>query len=585
MNLFNQLKDQVLAIVSELQSAGKLPADGLPLHAVTVEQPKDKSHGDMATNAAMVLAKPAKMNPRAIADMLKPELEKIAQVTEVSIAGPGFINLRFTPEYWLALLPVILEEEKGYGNSHMGAGQKVNVEYVSANPTGPMHIGHARGAVVGDALALLLLKAGYNVTKEYYINDAGGQIDALARSVYLRYREALGEHIGEMAEGLYPGEYIIPVAEALVMEHGPTLLDKLEHDVLPVIKPFAVDAMMAMIRDDLNALGVHHDVFSSERALHEAGKVDEALQELKDKGLIYTGVLEPPKGKIPEDWEERPQTLFKATDFGDDIDRPLQKSDGSWTYFAADIAYHLDKFKRGHKEMINVLGADHGGYVKRMKAAVTAITGGEGSLDIKLAQMVKLTKGGQPVKMSKRGGNFITLREVLDEVGKGVLRFIMLTRKNDAPLDFDMEKVMEQSKDNPVFYVQYAHARGMSVFRNTREECPEAIKRMHKVDDALLAHLGKEGELDVIRTLAMWPKVVESAAQAHEPHRVAFYLMEVAEAFHQLWNQGNDDATLRFIQPDNPEITAARLVLVKAVANVIASGLMVFGVEAAEEMR
>ena len=584
MNFFNTFRDIVIEKLEELVAAGRLPA-GLDYGRVGVEPPRDPSHGDLATNAAMVLAKAAGSPPRAIAEPLAEALGTAEAVTAVEVAGPGFINLRLGDDFWRARLAEILQAGLAYGDSPMGAGRKVNVEYVSTNPTGPLTVGHARGAVVGDALASLLAKAGYEVTREYYINDAGGQVDTLARSAYLRYCEALGRDIGEIPEGLYPGDYLKEVGAALAERHGPALLDKPEDDWLADVRRFAIDAMMDLIRQDLAALGVEQEVFASERALVEAGGVDDALKTLEDQGLIYTGVLEPPKGKKPDDWEPRPQTLFRATAFGDDVDRPLKKSDGTWTYFAGDMAYHLDKFRRGAETMIDVWGADHGGHVKRMKAVTSALTEGQGKLEVLLCQLVTLSRGGEPVRMSKRAGTFVTLRAVLDEVGKDVVRFIMLTRKNDAPLDFDLEKVLEQSRDNPVFYVHYAHARARSVLRHAAEACPEIDQDPAALARGPLHLLTDSDELGLIKSLAGWPRLVESAAEAYEPHRVAFYLNDLASGFHALWNRGNEDASLRFLLPDQPELTAARLALVQGLAFVIASGLTVFGVEPLEELR
>ena len=584
MNLFTHFRERIAGLIDELVQAGELP-DGLDLSRITVEPPREAAHGDVTTNAAMLLAKPAKKNPRDIAALLAAKVEGLDGVTGVEIAGPGFINMRLGDDFWQARLRDILDAGAAYGDSAAGQGQKVNVEYVSANPTGPMHVGHARGAVFGDALAALLDKAGYAVTREYYINDAGAQVDVLARSLHLRYREALGEDIGTIPEGLYPGDYLIPAGQALVERDGEKWQDADEADWLPVVRDFAIDAMMDMIRDDLHALGVDHGVFTSERELVKGGKVDEALAFLKGQGLIYEGVLEPPKGKLPDDWEEREQTLFKATDFGDDVDRPVAKSDGSWTYFATDMAYHLDKYRRGFADMIDVWGADHGGYVKRMQAAIKALTGGEGTLDVKLCQMVSLSENGEPVKMSKRAGTFVTLRDVVDKVGKDVVRFIMLTRKNDAGLEFDFAKVTEQSKDNPVFYVQYAHARVNSVMRMAADELGADAVGANAVHGANLSRLSDANELSLIKLLTQWPRIVESAATAHEPHRIAFYLGDVAAEFHGLWNKGKDDKSLRFVIADDAELTLARLAMIRAVANVIASGLQVFGVTPVEEMR
>lgn len=584
MNIFKEFHSNILTALNRLQEKGVLPA-GLDLSKVTAEPPRDPSHGDVATNAAMVLAKAAGMKPVEIARLLADELAGSPDVADVAVAGPGFLNLRLADTVWRRVLGDVLRTGTAYGDSAMGRGIAVNVEYVSANPTGPMHVGHARGAVVGDALAGLLEKAGYAVTREYYINDAGTQVDVLARSVFLRYREALGETVGPVPEGLYPGDYLVPVGQAIAERDGAKWRDLPESDWLTVFRTEAIGAMMALIKEDLRALGVHHAVFTSERALAEAGKVDAALAFLEERGLVYQGVLEPPKGKTPEDWEPRPQTLFRATQFGDDVDRPLKKSDGSWTYFATDIAYHLDKYRRGFARMIDVWGADHGGYVKRMSAAVKAITEGGGTLDVKLCQMVNLLKDGQPYKMSKRAGTFVTLRDVVDEVGRDVVRFIMLTRKNDAQLDFDLGKVLEQSRDNPVFYVQYAHARIHSVLRHAREMFAARDLSPGALADAPLERLTDEAELALIKLMGGWPRMVESAADAHEPHRVAFYLYDLAAAFHGLWNKGKDDATLRFLIEGNEALSLARLALLSGVAQVIASGLAVFGVEPLEEMR
>jgi len=584
MNLFRHFKDVVVGELELMAAAGDLPAD-LDTSRVNVEPPRERGHGDLATNAAMVLAKPAGRKPRDLAEALAARLEAHDDVTGVEVAGPGFINLRLAESVWYARLAEILKEGRSYGASDLGRGQAVNVEYVSANPTGPLTVGHARGAVVGDALAALLAKVGYKVIREYYINDAGGQVDVLARSAYLRYREALGEDIGEIPEGLYPGGYLKDVGAALARRDGPKWHNAPEADWLPEVRRFTIDAMMDLVREDLAALGVHQDVFSSERALVEAGGVEEVLKFLEARDLTYTGVLEPPKGKTPEDWEPRPQLLFKATQFGDDVDRPLKKSDGAWTYFAGDMAYHLDKYRRGFPLMINVWGADHGGYVKRMTAGVKALTEGKGELDVKICQLVNLKRGGELVKMSKRAGTFVTLREVIDEVGKDVVRFIMLTRKNDATLDFDLVEVMEQSRDNPVFYVQYCHARCCSVLRHAASELPALSQDPVVLAGADLNRLTDSAELDLIKLLAEWPRLLESAAEAHEPHRVAFYLYDLAGAFHGLWTKGKDNAELRFLLPDDPAMTAARLALVQAVAFVIASGLEIFGVTPVEEMR
>ncbi len=583
MNLFTEFKSRIADAVAALQAEGALP-QGLDLSKIATEPPRDASHGEIATNAAMVLSKAAGMKPRDIAALLAARLAALSDVEAAEVAGPGFINLRLAPSFWHDRLRDVLRAGTDYGSSTMGGGKPVNVEYVSANPTGPMHVGHGRGAVVGDVLASLLAKAGYAVTREYYVNDAGAQVDVLARSLHLRYREALGESVGEIPEGLYPGEYLIPVGQALTAEFGDRYCDAPEAEWLEIFRLKAVDAMLALIRDDLAALGVRHDVFSSERALVRAGGVQTAFDTLTANGLIYEGVLEPPKGLLPDDWEPRPQTLFRATEFGDDVDRPLKKSDGSWTYFASDIAYHFDKYRRGATSMIDVLGADHGGYVKRMVAAVKAITGGEATLDIKLCQMVNLMRDGEPVKMSKRSGNFVTLREVIDDVGRDVVRFIMLTRKNDAHLDFDLKKVTEQSKDNPVFYVQYAHARAHSVLRHAVESLSGTDLGATALANADLSALTDEAEIALIKQLAAWPRVVEGAAEAHEPHRIAYFLGEVAAAFHSLWNKGRDASELRFLLADRPDVSLARVALVRGMALVVASGLMVLGVTPVEEM-
>lgn len=582
MNVFKYFEAHVIAALEALTVEGKLPA-GLDFSRVTVEPPRDASHGDLSTNAAMVLAKPAALAPRAIAEALVEKLKPLGSVTEVSIAGPGFINLRLDDAFWCARIADVLAAGARYGESTIGRNLKTNVEYVSANPTGPMHVGHCRGAVFGDALASLLVKAGYDVTREYYINDAGGQVDVLARSAYLRYREALGETI-EIPAGLYPGDYLVPVGELLKAEHGDRLLHVDEAEWLPIARDTAINAMMALIREDLAALGISHDVFFSERTLHASGRVGETLEALEQKGLIYEGVLAAPKGKLPDDWEERPQTLFRSTDFGDDVDRALKKSDGSWTYFAADIAYHRDKYLRGFRNQIDVWGADHSGYIKRMQSAVKAISDGQAELDVKICQLVKLFRNGEPVRMSKRSGSFVTLRDVVDEVGKDVVRFMMLMRKNDASLDFDFARVTEQSKDNPVFYVQYAHARIQSVLRNAERDLDERLSP-ELLAQAGLAGLTDEAELALIKLLASFPRLIELGAEAHEPHRIAFYLYDLASLFHSLWNKGKDDPTLRFIIADNRELTLARLALISAVSHVIASGLGILGVEPAQEMR
>jgi len=583
MNLFRHIAGEIVGALRAMEAAGELPA-GLDVSAVTAEPPRDAAHGDVATNAAMVLAKGARKKPRDIADALAGRLRAVAGVTEVTVAGPGFINIRLADDFWRTHLVALLKAGAAYGDSDLGKGEKVNVEYVSANPTGPLHVAHARGAVVGDALANLLRKTGYAVTKEYYINDAGAQVDTLGRSTFLRYREALGQQIGEIPEGLYPGEYLKDVGAKLAQRDGAKWTNLPESDWLAPMRQFAIDEMMADIRADLDTLGVRMDVFTSERALVDSGAVQAAFDALTQQGLIYNGTLEPPKGQKPDDWEEREQTLFRATQFGDDVDRPLKKSDGSWTYFANDIAYHHDKYLRGCADMIDVWGADHGGYVKRMQAAVKAITAGKGALDVKLCQLVRVLKNGELVRMSKRAGTFVTLRDLLDEVGPDVVRFTMLSRRNDASFDFDLVKATEQSRDNPVWYVQYAHARTRSVFRQAAQAnlpVPDAAA----LAAARLDRLADAGELALIKTLVQWPRQVEAAAQMHEPHRLAFYLYDLASQFHAHWTRGRDETGLRFIVESDSELTLARMALVQAVGFVIQSGLQVFGVTPAEEMR
>ncbi|MEM1360119.1 MAG: arginine--tRNA ligase [Pseudomonadota bacterium] len=578
MNVFSDIRKLVLDRLALLQAEGALP-DNLSFDAVAVEPPRDPAHGDMATNAAMVLAKHAKMKPRDIAERLATGLTDDPRIATAEVAGPGFLNLRLAPEVWTDVIRSIFEEGAAYGRSKLGAGQRVMVEYVSANPTGPLHVGHTRGAVFGDALAALLDFAGWDVTREYYINDGGAQVDVLARSVYLRYLEAHGQIIA-FEDGTYPGDYLIAVGEALKEKVGDAYLDQPEEVWLLPIREFATAAMLTLIRTDLGLLGITMDNFFSEKSLYGTGKIEAALKTLDEKGLIYEGVLDPPKGKTPEDWEPREQTLFRSTAHGDDVDRPVKKSDGAWTYFAPDIAYHYDKITRGYKQLIDVFGADHGGYVKRMRAAVSALSDGAVPLDVKLTQMVKLTKDGQPFKMSKRAGTFVTLRDVVELVGADVVRFVMLTRKNDATLDFDFDKVLEQSRDNPVFYVQYAHARAASVLRKAAEmgiaPDPMALTEMDLSDPA---------ELAVAARLADWPRQVEIAARGNEPHRIAFYLYELASAFHALWNRGNEVTSLRFIAEDDGALTARKTVLPKAVAIVISSGLGILGVTPLEEMR
>jgi arginyl-tRNA synthetase len=581
MNLFADIRIAVVQKLANLADAGVIPM-GLDTSSVSVEPPRDPAHGDMMTNAAMVLAKPAGIAPRVIADALAAALITDPRVISAEVAGPGFINLRLAAGVWQGVVKAILTEGLDYGRSSIGAGAKVNVEFVSANPTGPMHVGHVRGAVVGDALARLLAFTGWQVTREYYINDGGAQVDVLARSAYERYREAHGLE-PEIREGLYPGDYLIPVGEALKARFGDSLLDKDEGFWLADLREIASSLMMAEIRGDLALLGVQMDVYSSEKALYGTGKIEAALKALRDQGLIYEGTLEPPKGKTPEDWEPRVQTLFRSTAHGDDVDRPVMKSDGSWTYFAPDIAYHYDKVQRGFDLLIDILGADHGGYVKRMKAAVSALSGARVPLDVKLIQLVKLYKGGEPFKMSKRAGTFVTLRDVVEQAGVDVTRFMMLTRKNDVALDFDFDKVLEQSKDNPVFYVQYAHARMNSVLRKAGEAGMVFSDSDLAVAD--LAQLANEAELKLARQLGEWPRLVEIASNTNEPHRIAFYLYELASDFHSLWNRGNDDPSLRFIQEGNAATSAAKIALVRATGVVIAAGLGILGVKPAQEMR
>ena len=562
------------------------------LSRVVVEPPKDPTHGDMATNAAMVLAKEAKLKPRDLAEKIAERLRADDLITAVDVAGPGFINLTLNLSVWADTLRAVLREGSAYGQSAIGAGEKVNVEYVSANPTGPMHVGHCRGAVFGDALASLLQLAGFDVAREYYINDAGAQVDVLARSAFLRYREALGENIGEIPEGLYPGDYLKPVGEALSAEYGKTLLAKPEDEWLPLVRAKAIAMMMEAIKGDLAALNIRHDVFFSERSLIEGrdNRVAATIDFLRAKGDVYEGRLPPPKGAPVDDYEDREQTLFRATAYGDDVDRPLLKSDGSYTYFASDIAYHKNKFDRGFHNLVDVWGADHGGYIKRVAAAIKAVTEGKAALDVKIVQLVKLLRNGEPVKMSKRSGDFVTLREVVDEVGKDAVRFMMLYRKNDAVLDFDLAKVIEQSRENPVFYVQYGHARGHSIFRTAREEAlrdlpQEEGARLPYLASAPMERLTDPAELSLLRKLAVYPRTAEAAAVAHEPHRIAFYLYDLASEFHALWTRGRDLPYLRFIIKDDAEMTRARLAMVQGVVTVLASGLAVLGVDAPNEMR
>jgi arginyl-tRNA synthetase len=586
-NIFAEMLDRVRRASNDLIAAGVLPA-GIDLSRVTMEPPRDAAHGDMATNVAMVLAKDTGKKPRDLAEALGDRLRADDLVAKVEIAGPGFINLTLKPSAWLATLRSAVRLGSQFGKCEVGAGAPINVEYVSANPTGPMHVGHCRGAVFGDALASLLAFTGFKVTREYYVNDAGAQVDQLARSAYLRYREALGEDIGAIPEGLYPGDYLKPVGTALAVQYGDALTRQPEADWLPVVRKIAIEMMMTAIRTDLAALNIAFDVFYSERSLIE-GKVDlvgATIDWLRVRDYVYEGRLPPPKGALPEDWEDREQTLFRSTALGDDVDRPLKKSDGSYTYFASDIAYHRSKLERGFNTLIDVWGADHGGYIKRMQAAVAALSDRKAELDVKLVQLVKLLRAGEPVKMSKRAGEFVTLREVVEEVGRDAVRFMMLFRKNDAALDFDLARVIEQSRDNPVFYVQYGHARGQSVFRNAREAFPDLPADMiNLLEAANLDLLADPAELALMRQIALYPRVVEGAAAAHEPHRIAFYLYDLASEFHALWTLGNASPHLRFIIQNDRELTSARLVLIQGVVTVLASGLALLGVAAPDEMR
>ncbi|MCR4269192.1 arginine--tRNA ligase [Nitratireductor sp. ZSWI3] len=585
MNIFADFTDRVLKTV---ESLGLRAADGeaLDLSRIAVEPPRDPSHGDVATNAAMVLAKAVGENPRALGEKIAAAFESDPDVAGVSVAGPGFVNLKLSDGFWQARLGEMLDLGTDYGRSALGKGEKINVEYVSANPTGPMHVGHCRGAVVGDALANLMAFAGYDVTREYYINDAGVQIDVLGQSVMLRYREALGEKIGEIPTGLYPGDYLVPVGKALAEEYGTKLLEMPALDAMAIVKDRTIDMMMAMIRDDLAALNIKHDVFFSERSMHagNGATIRSAINDLTMKGHVYKGKLPPPKGQKPEDWEDREQTLFRSTAVGDDIDRPLMKSDGSFTYFAADVAYMKNKVDRGFSHLIYILGADHSGYVKRLQAVARAIAGDDLELTVLLCQLVRLFRAGEPVRMSKRAGEFVTLRDVVDEVGRDPIRFMMLYRKNDAPLDFDFAKVTEQSKDNPVFYVQYASARCHSAFRQAREQL--GVETFERADmRASLSLLTDEGEMALVRKLAEYPRLIEGAAQAMEPHRLAFYLYDLASVFHAQWNRGAETDDLRFVKVNAPELTYARLGLVQAVCDVLTSGLALIGAEAPSEMR
>ena len=576
MSLYARYSALLDGILDDLVSEGALPADA-SRKSVAVEPPRDPSHGDLATNAAMVLAKGAGTNPRALASLITPKLEALPGVTAVETAGPGFINIRLCEDSWRDELTTILSEGERYGLSTIGGNERVNVEYVSANPTGPMHMGHCRGAVVGDALARLLEAAGFRVTKEYYVNDAGSQVDTLARSAHLRYREKLGEDIGEIPEGLYPGEYLKPIGAILAAEYGAKFVSAPESEWLELFKQKTVAAMIELIKHDLGLLGIHHDIFASEAELQASGGVDAGLETLRAKGLVYEGVLEAPKGEMPEDWEPVELTLFKSSQFGDDQDRPMKKSDGSWTYFCAEAAYNLQKAQKAD-HLVNIWGADHAGTVKRVQAAVKALTDGRVDLDVKIVQMVKLLRAGEPIKMSKRSGNFVTLADVVEEVGKDVVRFMMLTKRADTPLEFDFAKVVEASKDNPVFYVQYAHARISSLQRKAADV---GVSLGTKADLGLL----DADDLTLVKLASQYPRVVEAAAMAHEPHRIAFYLYDLAAALHAHWNRGNDDTDRRFLIESKPELTRARLELARGIGQVIRNGLSLMGVEAAEEMR
>jgi arginyl-tRNA synthetase len=573
MNIFTIFEDQITIIYQDLSDAGQVMA-GADLSRVAVELPRDETHGDLACNVAMVLAKQVSAKPRDLAGLFAEKLALHKDVAQVEIAGPGFLNITLNEGRWGSEVATILADQN-YGRSELGNGQAVNVEFVSANPTGPLHAAHARGAILGDVLANLLAFTGYDVTREYYVNDAGAQVDVLARSAQLRYREALGEDGVVIADGLYPGEYLKDVGAGLVERHADTLLALDEAEWLPLIRSFAIEQMMASIKADLVEMGIQMDVYSSERALVDSGTVSQSIDKLAEMDLVYRGVLEPPKGQLPEDWEPREQLLFKASEFGDDVDRPLQKSDGSWTYFASDVAYHMDKLSRTGGSMIDIWGADHGGYVKRMKAATEAISGQKNMLDVKLCQLVSLLDKGTPVKMSKRAGTFVTLKDVMDAVGADVMRFIMLTRRSDQTLEFDYARVTEKSRENPVFYVQYAHARASSVLRQAEGQ---------PVMGAAAGRLVDIHEVRVIRQLASFPHMVKSAALSHEPHRIAFYLIDLASLFHGLWNAGRDNSELRFICDNDDELTSARLALVSATRGVISQGLSLMGITALEEM-
>ena len=580
MNLFTHVREILIEVLKELSAQSVLPID-TDFSNITVEPPKDSRHGDMSTNAAMVLSKSVEVKPRELAQIISEALSPKEIISSVDIAGPGFINITLSNFSWHGLLSAVLMSGVNFGKSGMGSSQKVNVEFVSANPTGPLHVGHTRGAVFGDALANLLAYSGYDVTREYYINDGGSQVDVLARSIFLRYQEAFGKEV-VFEEGTYPGDYLIPIAKALKEKVGDLYLNKSEDNWLPELRNFAVEAMMNLIRSDLDLLGIEMDTFFSEKSLYGSGKIEAALDRLRDNGLIYKGVLEPPKGKKTDDWEPREQTLFKSTEHGDDVDRPVLKSDGSWTYFAPDIAYHFDKISRGFDILIDVFGADHGGYVKRMKAAVSALSSGEVPLDIKLCQLVKLYQNGEPFKMSKRAGNFVMLRDLVEQVGPDVTRFVMLTRKNDAALDFDFQKVLEQSRENPVFYVQYAHARIKSVIR--KAEALNVDTSDYALSEANLSSLTHASELSLIKKLAEWPRIVELSARLYEPHRLAFYLFDLSSELHSHWGKGGENPHLRFLQSDDMTITKSKIALARAVSIVISSGLAILGVQPAEKM-
>ena len=580
MDLFYTVRQHVLKELECMVAAGELPS-GLDMASVAVEPPRDPLHGDMATNAAMVLSKSAKRDPREIAEKLAKRLSTLDIIENSEVAGPGFLNLRINIEAWQSIFNKILELGSAYGRTGLGENLRVNVEFVSANPTGPLHVGHTRGAVFGDALSQLLSFVGYTVTREYYINDGGSQVDTLARSVYLRYLEAHGQDVA-FEDGTYPGDYLIPVGQTLKAKVGSDYIDKSEHYWLDDVRKFSTDAMMKLIKNDLAALGIEMDVFFSEKSLYGGGKIEEAIESLKSKKLIYEGILDSPKGKKVEDWEPRRQTLFKSSSHGDDVDRPIKKSDGTWTYFAPDIAYHFDKVERNFDQLIDIFGADHGGYVKRMKAAVSALSDDKVKFDIKLTQLVKLFKRGEPFKMSKRAGTFVTLRDLVDQVGSDVTRFVMLTRKNDAPLDFDFEKVLEQSRDNPVYYVQYASARIHSVLRKAKEAGIYFDEKQVKYET--FCEITHEAEIKIAKKLAEWPRLVEISAKTHEPHRIAFYLYELASDFHSLWNKGSENVELRFIQENNHKLTCTKMAMISAVLVVISSGLGILGVEPATHM-